>query len=57
MIKIKSFINDNNGMEFIDLGIIVIGSLLVLSAIYALISNVYENINNTPMGIPGKKAK
>lgn len=55
--KLCHFYIDNNAMEFIDVGIIVVGALLLLTAIYYLINIVYNNINETPMDIPGKKAK
>ena len=52
--RLQTFIRDKCGMEFIDVAVIITGSLIVILALYEIIKLVYNDINNTDMGIRKK---
>lgn len=53
--KFMAFIKDTNGMEFIDVAVIVAGSILVLYAMYEIIYAINKNVESSEMGILKKK--
>ena len=53
--KLLRFLSDKNGSEFIDIAVIVAGSILVLYAIYELIKTIDQLPENTQIGIIKKQ--
>lgn len=53
--RIKRFIKDQNGSEFIDVAVIIAGSILILYAIYEIIKAVNVLPENSQMGIIKKQ--
>lgn len=47
----KRFVCDQHGMEFIDIAVIVAGSILILYAIYEIIHTINYATENSQMGI------
>ncbi len=48
--KIKRFKNDENGMEFIQVGVIVLGVMLLVAAVWL----IYNKINSELVEVPSQ---
>ena len=52
MKKFIRFLRDDEGMEFIQVAVIVLGTIALAAAFYALVKSVGDNIKATGTTIP-----
>ena len=50
--KLKSFMNDEQGMEFIEVAGIIIGAIALVGAIFVLMNNFGNAVKSVPISIP-----
>ena len=50
--RFKRFSNDNEGMEFIQVAIIILGVIIAAAGMYALYKTVSDALSNMSVSIP-----